>query len=142
MKQVILTLVFVFFSLLISNAQESNTEKFGTVKVSVPNVLNNNGTVHFAIFTKENFRMQPLFSKVASIENGLSTATFDTVPMGEYAIICFHDENENNKLDFEINGMPKESYGTSNNPFNFGPPQFEDAKFIVGEEALNLEIKF
>lgn len=142
MQQVILTLVLVFSSLLISNAQESNDPKFGTVKVSVVNVLNDKGSVHFAFFNKENFRMQPLFAKSAIIKEGTSFVNFENVPFGEYAIICFHDENENNKLDFDINGMPKESFGTSNNALNFGPPQFNDAKFIVDKEPLALEIKF
>lgn len=38
--------------------------------------------------------------------------------------------------------MPKESYGLSNNNLNFGPPEFESAKFEVNGNALILEIKF
>lgn len=142
MQQVILTIVFVLSSVFIANAQESITSKTGTIKVSVNNVLNDSGTVHFAVFTKENFRTQALFAKTATIKEGVSTVIFENIPVGEYAIICYHDENENNQLDFETNGMPKESYGTSNNALNFGPPQFEDSKFIVNEEPLTLEIKF
>lgn len=142
MQQVILTLVFLFSSILISKAQESESEQFGTVKVSVVNALNDEGTIQFALFNKENFRMQPLFAKSSTIKNGVSSVLFENIPLGEYAVISFHDENGNNKMDFELNGMPKESYGTSNNIFNVGPPQFENAKFIVSEEALSLEIKF
>lgn len=142
MQQVILTLVFLFSSILISKAQESKSKQFGTVEVSVVNALNDEGTIQFALFNKENFRMQPLFAKSSIIKNGVSSVLFENIPLGEYAIISFHDENGNNKMDFELNGMPKESYGTSNNTFNVGPPQFENAKFIVSEEALSLEIKF
>ncbi len=142
MQQVILTLVFLFSSILISKAQERESKQFGTVEVSVVNALNDEGTIQFALFNKENFRMQPLFAKSSIIKNGVSSVLFENIPLGEYAIISFHDENGNNKMDFEINGMPKESYGTSNNTFNVGPPQFENAKFIVSEEALSLEIKF
>jgi len=142
MQQVILALVLIFSSVLISNAQESDRKQFGTVEVSVLNALNDEGTIQFALFNKENFRMQPLFAKCSTIKEGVSTVVFENIPLGEYAIISYHDENGNNKMDFEINGMPKESYGTSNNTLNFGPPQFENAKFIVSEEALSLEIKF
>jgi uncharacterized protein (DUF2141 family) len=142
MQQVILTLVFLFSSIVISNAQESEVKNSGTIKVLLVNALSDKGSVHFAFFDKENFRKQPLFSKTATIENGSSNVTFENVPFGEYAIICFHDENENDKLDFQVSGMPLESYGTSNNALSFGPPQFEDAKFIVGAEPLSLEIKF
>ena len=65
-----------------------------------------------------------------------------SVPKGEYAIICYHDENENRRMDFHENGIPKESYGTSNDVINFGPPQFDTSKFEVTEEDLNLGIKF
>lgn len=142
MQQVILAIIFLFSSILISKAQDSESKQFGTVEVSVVNALNDEGTIQFALFNKENFKMQPLFAKSSTIKNGVSSVLFENIPPGEYAIISFHDENGNNKLDFELNGMPKESYGTSNNNFNVGPPQFENAKFIVREEALSLEIKF
>jgi len=142
MQQVILTLVLVFSSILISKAQDNVSEQFGTIEVSVKNALNDEGTIHFALFNKENFRMEPLFAESSTIKNGESSVVFENIPLGEYAIISFHDENGNNKMDFEINGMPKESYATSNNAFSYGPPKFEDAKFIVGEDTLSLEIKF
>jgi len=35
---------------------------------------------------------------------------------GVYAVSVFHDENENQKLDKDFVGIPKEGYGASNNP--------------------------
>lgn len=143
MQHLILTLVLVFSSIGMSFAQENDTNKKGTiVTVFVVNALNDKGTIKFAFYTKENFRMKPLFAKSANIENGKSTVTFNNVPKGEYAIICYHDENDNGRMDFLENGMPQESYGTSNNPMNFGPPNFESSKFEVANENLFLEIKF
>ncbi|MBT8317020.1 MAG: DUF2141 domain-containing protein [Lutibacter sp.] len=143
MQHLILTIVLVFSVIFMSNAQEvteNNSEN--TITVTVPNVLNNNGKINFALFTQENFRKQPLFAKSSSIENGKSIVTFEKVPTGTYAIICFHDENNNDQMDFQENGMPKESYGTSNNPMNFGPPQFDSSKFQVADKDISLEIKF
>ena len=45
-------------------------------------------------------------------------------------------------MDFKANGMPLEDYGASNNNMTFGPPNFEDAKFIVTDKNVSLEIKF
>mgnify|MGYP003840149151 CR=1 FL=1 len=59
-----------------------------------------------------------------------------------YNIIKINDENDNNKMDFQSNGMPKEDYGSSNNVMNFGPPKFEDAKFVVIDKNVSLDIKF
>jgi uncharacterized protein (DUF2141 family) len=44
-------------------------------------------------------------------------------------------------MDFHLNGMPKEMYGTSNNVMNFGPPQWSDAKFEVANTPISLEIR-
>ena len=41
-----------------------------------------------------------------------------------------HDENKNEKLDFNDAGMPIEGYGHSNNPAKRpGPPNFDETKF-------------
>lgn len=53
-----------------------------------------------------------------------------------------HDENENKAMDFDTNRMPLESYGMSNNPLSYGPPQYNDAKFELENEDLELNIRF
>jgi len=45
-------------------------------------------------------------------------------------------------MDFEANGMPKESYGMSGNAMTMGPPTFNDAKFEVSNENLEFNIRF
>ena len=41
------------------------------------------------------------------------------------------DENENEKLDTNFFGIPKEQYGFSNNTKAFGIPKFEAAAFAI-----------
>ena len=54
------------------------------------------------------------------------------LPAGEYAIRVMHDINDNNELDVNYVGMPKEPYAFSNNAYgNFGPPEWEDVKFAL-----------
>ena len=62
--------------------------------------------------------------------------TFSDLPDGEYAIKLFHDENDNKKLDFNMLGIPKESYGFSNNVGQFGQPDYKEAKFTVKENTM------
>ena len=143
MQHVILTMALLFSTIILGqNSTNLNIEKTNSITVSIVNALNDDGTANFALFDKENFRKQPLQAKTSKIENGKSTVIFENVPNGQYAIICFHDENENKKMDFELNGMPKENYGTSNNSLSFGPPQFENSKFELLNEDVVLEIKF
>tara|TARA_R110002073_G_scaffold8207_1_gene45669 strand:- start:106299 stop:106712 length:414 start_codon:yes stop_codon:yes gene_type:complete len=113
-----------------------------TITATVVNVTSNSGKVSFALYNKENFMQKPLQSKNAKIVDGKSTVTFENVEAGEYAIICFHDKNDNDKMDFQPSGMPMEDYGMSNNVMSFGPPTYSDAKFEVSVEDVNLEIKF
>jgi len=114
-----------------------------TITVTVVNTTSDAGNVGFALYDKENFRMKPLQAKQSKILDGKSTVIFDNIEAGEYAVICYHDKNENNKMDFQSDGMPLEDYGTSNNKMNFfGPPKFEDAKFTIIDKNVSLDIKF
>ncbi|WP_111707486.1 DUF2141 domain-containing protein [Lutibacter citreus] len=143
MQQFLITIALLFSGIIVGqNSEKTSLEASNSITVSVVNALNDNGFVNFALFNKENFRKLPVKASSSNIINGKSTTVFNNVPDGNYAIICYHDENENKRLDFETNGMPKENYGTSNNPLNFGPPEFESSKFELTNENLILEIKF
>ena len=125
-----------------AQTEKETTTKGQTITVTVDNLKNNNGVVLFGLHTKDTWMkaagVQNLKSKS---ENGKVTVTFTNVKAGTYAILVLHDENENNRMDFE-NGMPKENYGMSNNPMSFGPPQFEESKFEVKNKDLEFNIRF
>ncbi|MEN8883782.1 MAG: DUF2141 domain-containing protein, partial [Flavobacteriaceae bacterium] len=112
------------------------------ITATVVNVSGNKGKVSFALYNKTTFMKEPLQAKSAEIIDGKSTVVFEDVEPGVYAIICLHDKNENNKMDFAPSGMPLEDYGSSNNIMNFGPPTFSDSKFVIADKNLTLEIKF
>ena len=84
----------------------------------------------------------PLQAKNAKIVEGKSIVVFENIEPGDYAVVCFHDKNDNDKMDFQENGMPMEDYGASNNIMSFGPPTYSNAKFTVADENVKLEIKF
>lgn len=137
MKTLVSILVVVIISITnIITAQNK------TITATVLNISSDKGIVKFALYNKTNFRLKPLQSETGNIENGKTTITFKEVAGGEYAIVCYHDKNSNDKMDFQPNGMPLEAYGASNNVMNFGPPRFDDAKFTVVDKNVSLEIKF
>lgn len=139
MKTVALVLSFFLVS-LISKAQE----KIGTsITVTIDNVTSNEGKVMVGLHTAETFMKGPGVQNLEStIENGKVVLTFTAVAPGTYAIMAMHYANGNNRMDYESNGMPKESYGFSGNDMSFGPPNFSTSKFEVGEEDLELTIRF
>lgn len=139
MKTLLLSIALIF-SITFSNAQN---DKGQTITVAVNNVVNNNGKVIVGLHTEETFmKSDSVQSAESVIEDGKVKVTFKNVQPGNYAIMVLHDENENYRMDFETNGMPKENYGMSNNPMSYGPPQFTDAKFEVATEDLDLLIRF
>ena len=77
----------------------------------------------------------------SNILKGQSTIVLDGIPKGVYAIACYHDENNNGKLDTNFFGIPTEGTGASNNAKgSLGPPKFQNAKFNV-EGDTNQTIK-
>lgn len=117
-------------------------QKKHSITAKAVDVTSDSGKVAFALYQKDNFMKKPLQSKTAKIVDGKSTVVFDNLEPGEYAIVCYHDKNDNDKMDFQPNGMPMEDFGVSNNIMTFGPPTYENAKFILSDKDLSLEIKF
>ncbi|MAB48848.1 MULTISPECIES: DUF2141 domain-containing protein [Winogradskyella] len=138
MKNLVLTLALAFTSLF-SFAQDEGI----TITVTVDNVTSDKGKVLMSLHTSETFmKGKGIKDAETSIEDGKVTITFENVLPGEYAILALHDENDNKRMDFEDNGMPKESFGMSNNVMAMGPPQYDDAKFTVADKDLDLNIRF
>ena len=77
---------------------------------------------------------------------GLASVRFESVSPGDYAMACFHDENDNADLDRNFLGIPSEGTGASNGAFSFfGPPVYEDARFRVssdGPSALSIRLRY
>lgn len=138
MKTLFLTFALVLTSLF-SFSQDSGV----TLTLTIDNVISDKGNVKMALHTVDTFmKGKGLDNGQSEIKDGKVTITFENVKPGDYAIIAFHDENENNKMDFRDNGMPLESYGMSNNVMSFGPPQYDDAKFTIADKDLELNIRF
>ena len=136
-----LTLIMgLLFTGLVANAQ--NSEGI-TVTVTIENVLNDGGKVMASLHTADTFMKGPgVSSAEADGKKGEVTLTFENVAPGTYAVMAIHDENGNQRMDFEANGMPKESYGMTGNDMAMGPPTFELAKFEVDQEDLEFKIRF
>ena len=136
---VIFALVVVFQTSI--NTNKTHTEK-RTITVTIDNVSTDKGKVNYALYSKDNFMQKPIQARSNSPKDKKSTVVFTDVEPGNYAIICFHDANNNGQMDFQPNGMPIEDYGVSNNPMSFGPPNFDEAQFEVSDKDVTLKIRF
>ena len=62
------------------------------------------------------------------------TIVFADLPPGLYAVVVFHDENDDSQFNKGMFGRPMEPYGISNNPYAFGaPPDFAAAAVRLGD---------
>lgn len=90
----------------------------------------------------ETFRKEDKAVKVISVPaaKGDAELVFDNVPPGRYAIMAYHDENADQKLNLRLGMFPTEGYGLSNNPKVMGPPKFADSAFDVAGAKTSIDI--
>lgn len=63
--------------------------------------------------------------------------TIPDLPPGRYTVAAYVDDNRNGRQDKNFLGVPKEDYGFSNDARGtFGPPDFAEAAFDIGDNAV------
>ena len=142
-KDIIMKTLSLIITLILSTTLSfAQTETKQEVTVTIENIANNRGSLSVALHSQETFMKSVGVQNVSSkITGDKVIVTFKDVTPGNYAIMVLHDENNNQQMDFEPNGMPLESYGISNNPMLMGPPRFSDGKFEVLDKNIELTIK-
>ena len=103
-----------------------------SLEMEINNLQSNNGPLYIRILDgNEN----PVIVGTSPVINYSSEISFDSIFPGKYAIQFFHDENENQKMDFNLIGIPKEKFGSSNDvkPI-LGPPKFEKMLFEIYQD--------
>ena len=102
-----------------------------SLEMEINNLQSNNGPLYIRILDENE---NPVIVGTSPVINYSARISFDSISPGKYAIQFFHDENENQKMDFSLIGIPKERFGSSNNvkPI-LGPPKFEKMLFNLTE---------
>ena len=134
-------ILFLLLSFICFNSQAQ-----GKITVEVSNFKSTKGVTRICLYnnaTAFNGEGQPVQCFAAAVKNNKATAVFENVPAGTYAVSLFHDVNNNNKMDVNFVGIPKEGYGASKNKLPFASaPTFADNKFDVGaNNTINIEIR-
>ena len=114
------------------------------LKVMISNCKNSKGQVVVALFDNETDFLKKVYDSriVPASSSGEVVAIFDKVPTGKYAVSVIHDENKNTKLDTNFVGIPKESFGFSQNAKGtFGPPSFNAASIVIDDDDQTIRIK-
>ena len=133
---ILIILNFLFINVIFSQDEISKyyiTDLRGNIslEMEINNLKSNKGPLYIRILDENE---NPVIVGTSSVINYSSKISFDSISPGKYAIQFFHDENENQKMDFNLVGIPKEKFGSSNDvkPV-LGPPKFEKMLFEIYE---------
>lgn len=121
----------------------------GDLKIIVEGIRSDAGTVLIGLYdTKDGFRSAIKRSteigllsdstRVAGLAlravSGWRSVVLGAMQPGRYAVIAYHDENDDGKLGTSPWGVPTEGYAFSNNARGLlQAPSFDAADFVVGE---------
>src|SRR5260221_208787 len=125
---VILPLLCFSLFILAGQCSIAQTPKTGKLTIKVTGIRNNEGNIRVALRTDDNTTADKKVVEIAP-KPLTAEAVFENLAAGTYGVAVIHDENKNEKLDFNDVGMPIEGYGHSNNPAKRpGPPNFDETK--------------
>ena len=134
---ILIILNLLFLNIIFSQEETSKyyiTDLRGNIslEMEINNLKSNKGPLYIRILDENE---NPVIVGTSSVINYSSKISFDSISPGKYAIQFFHDENENQKMDFNLIGIPKEKFGSSNDvkPI-LGPPKFEKMLFEIYED--------
>ena len=114
-----------------------------TLHVTVENIRNDSQPVRVLLFnTPDSFPDEEQSFKVQATRaiQGTAVVEFTDLDPGAYAIMAYHDENEDNRLNRVLGMWPSEGYGLSLNPFVMGPPTFQETSFKLPARGFSLTI--
>jgi uncharacterized protein (DUF2141 family) len=82
----------------------------------------------------------------AVIRHGRAVFQFPGLAAGSYAVVVFHDENDNGEIDHNAIGFPREPLGFSNGfvlGLVSGKPTFEKLRFdyVPGAQGIDVVLK-
>jgi len=124
MKNLVLLLFLLLSTAMVSNSQIN-------LIVQINELRNSDGKILLELNDENEKVLKGLSEK---IEKNSCTIVIKDLKPGKYAFKFFHDENNDEKLNTNFMGIPKEGYGFSNNAKgSFGPPSFDKMIFQVSK---------
>ena len=114
-----------------------------TLHVMVEKIRNDSQPVRVLLFNSpDSFPDEEQSFKVQATRatQGTAVVEFTDLDPGAYAIMAYHDENEDNRLNRVLGMWPSEGYGLSLNPLVMGPPTFQETSFQLPAQGLSVTL--
>ena len=139
-------LILSLFTFLTFSSFQTNQQKLSSLTVETKNLRNNDGTVVFALYNREDAFPDEHYKKyykkmIGKIENHGASVTFKDLPAGKYAVNILHDEDNDGNIKKGFL-LPKEGIGFSNyQSIGIGnKPKFSKASFML-QDDLKINVK-
>ncbi len=124
--------------------------KDNRLSVTITGLKSNKGHVLISVYKDGNGYPKEVDKAVRraklTINNKTASISFSGLASGNYAIAILHDENDDEKMNTNFFGLPKEGYGFSNNVMGtFGPPSFSKASFQYTAnqaKAISINVRY
>ncbi|MFL3653776.1 MAG: DUF2141 domain-containing protein [Halioglobus sp.] len=138
------------FLVLVVGFQSARAEELtGILMVEISGLKDASGNVYIAVYDSDSSWLSDevvLNQKVVIVDalDGDLVRTELLLPLGNYALSVFYDQDGDGELKTNFIGMPKEPIALSNNAVaKFGPPKYSDAVFSLGAQPMiqSLSIK-
>ncbi len=129
-----------------TSAQILAQEPLSELRIYVSGVSASQGTIRVALYQEASSFLDfegVAAAAVAPAVEGQTLVVFKDLPTGKYAAALYHDANNNEKMDSNWLGIPKEALGFSMARLRtFGPPKFEDCVFAVtGIQRIDIPLE-
>lgn len=118
------------------------------VDIAVPSAADGVGQVGCALYASaDGFPMDATKARVQTWQPAARNLTceFSDLPAGDYAVALSHDLNDNQVVDTNWLGMPKEAWGVSRNARpSLRAPRFDEASVAVpaeGQVVIIVEVR-
>ncbi|MCX7548265.1 DUF2141 domain-containing protein [Xanthomarina sp. F1114] len=133
--------LFIYFLLALNLVNSTPPQ----LTINIENIESVKGEIVIGIYNSEiGFLGEETVLKEYKITVDNTTERFiiTDLPIGNYAVSLFHDENSDGICNLNFIGIPKEPYGFSNNfKPKFSAPKFKDCKFSLNKDlVLNIKL--
>lgn len=111
--------------------------------VTITGIKPGPGSIRVALYADPaSFRHEDRAFSVLSVpaESEVVKVQFQNISADRYALLAYHDENGNRKLDLILGMFPDEGWGLSNDPDVLGPPSFEASAFDVTDPSKAITV--
>lgn len=120
-------LMFLNLILSIFTISLLSQETTYSLTIQVNNLRDDNGLVGIDFFDENGTTIK---GEYIPIKNNIATVTYNDLKKGNYGVRVYHDENKNDKMDFNWIKLPKEGFGYTGE-HKFGIPKIQDMLFTL-----------